>query len=71
MSAHPHDHERDHAYRHRRDDGLKALLLALRQLLVEDLQGDCDAGAEHHRQHHANGRLCASQAISWDLRTGL
>ena len=38
VAAHPHDHERDDPDRGDADDRLQALLLALRQLLVEHLQ---------------------------------
>ena len=49
MAAHPDDHERDHRHRDRGDDRLEPLLLSLRQLPVENLQADGDAGAEQRR----------------------
>ena len=46
MAAHPHDHERDDPDRGDADDGLEPFLLALRQLLVEQLEGDADGDAD-------------------------
>ena len=50
VPAHPDDHERHDADRADADDRLEHLLLALRKILVEDLEGDADAGADHDRE---------------------
>ena len=46
MAAHPDDHEGDDPDRREPDHGLQLLLLALRKLLVEELQGDTHRGAQ-------------------------
>ncbi len=62
MAAHPDDHEGDHADGEQGDDRLEALLLLLRQVVVEDLQADRDAEADQHRDDDA--RPHPAQAIA-------
>jgi hypothetical protein len=54
VAAHPDDHEGDHPDRDRGDHGLEALLLGLGELVVEDLEPDCDAGAERDGEADAD-----------------
>ena len=49
MLAHPHDHERHRADREQRDDRLKALLLFLREVLVDELERDAGGDAQGDR----------------------
>ena len=49
MAAHPHDHEGDDPDGQQPDDGLQPLLLALGQLLVQDLEHDADGEADRQR----------------------
>src|SRR4051812_23341005 len=46
MLAHPPDHPADDSDCEERDDGLEAFLLALWQLLVDDVERDADADAD-------------------------
>ncbi len=48
VAPHPHDHEGDHGDGEQPDDGLEALLLGLRQALLDDLEEDADADADRH-----------------------
>jgi len=51
--GHPDDHVGDHPHRHEGDDGLQALLLAMRQLVVDDAQHDRHRDAQRDRQADA------------------
>ena len=64
MAAHPDDHEGDDRDRAEADDRLQHLLLALGQLLVEDLQGDADAGAEQDRDDHAGPHVAQRAGLA-------
>ena len=52
--AHPDDHERDRADGEQRDDRLQALLLALRQVLVDELERDAGGDADADRRGDAD-----------------
>jgi hypothetical protein len=53
VPAHPDQHEGDDPDGQRADDGLEHLLLALGQLLVDELQRDADAQADRDGRAHA------------------
>ena len=53
MAAHPDDHVGHRSGGDECDDGLELLLTDLRQVLVEDLEGDPEADAEEHRHGDA------------------
>ena len=61
MLGHPHDHVGDHRHRHERDDGLEALLLAVRKLVVDDPQydghGDAQRDGQADPQPHGAQRI--------------